>query len=221
MKKMFVPLAGLLMSVAVTGAHAFTWSSGGTSVSGEGLYTSVLGATTINFNSGSAPTGSPVNYTDGGAVLGNPSTHAALPNDDTYFFSVGPSTSDPAMISFSSSLRYFGFYWGSPDTYNIVELYKGSSLLGTFTGSLLAGVMQTDPDGNQAAGGYLNVVADNAGEYFDGIKFKSSNINAFESDNHAYITAVPEPGTYAMLLAGFAMMGFIARRRTRNISSFA
>jgi hypothetical protein len=36
-----------------------------------------------------------------------------------------------------------------------------------------------------------------------------------------FTTPVPEPGTYAMFLAGLCMMGFIARRRTRNISSFA
>jgi hypothetical protein len=30
------------------------------------------------------------------------------------------------------------------------------------------------------------------------------------------ITAVPEPETYAMLLAGLGLMGFVARRRTQN-----
>ena len=29
-------------------------------------------------------------------------------------------------------------------------------------------------------------------------------------------TAVPEPETYAMLLAGLGLMGFVARRRRRN-----
>ena len=29
------------------------------------------------------------------------------------------------------------------------------------------------------------------------------------------VTQVPEPGTYALLLAGFGLMGFIARRRMR------
>ena len=42
----------------------------------------------------------------------------------------------------------------------------------------------------------------------------SSGGNAFETDNHAFISAVPEPETYAMLLAGLGLMAVIARRKT-------
>jgi len=221
MKKLIAPLAGLMIGVAATSASAFTWTNGGIDTPGNnGLFSSQALAVTITFDSGSAPTGSPVNYAGGGVVLGNPSTHAALPADDTYFFSVGPSTSNPATITFASKLSYFGFNWGSPDTYNSVQLYNGNTLLGSFTGSVLANAMLVAPNGNQTVGGYLNVTADNANEYFDKILFISGT-NAFESDNHAYITAVPEPDTYAMILAGLGMVGFIARRRTRNLSSFA
>jgi hypothetical protein len=41
-----------------------------------------------------------------------------------------------------------------------------------------------------------------------------STQNAFETDNHAFITAVPEPETYAMLLAGLGMLGFMLRRKS-------
>jgi hypothetical protein len=41
----------------------------------------------------------------------------------------------------------------------------------------------------------------------------SSTQNAFESDNHSYIAAVPEPETYAMLLAGLGLVSAVARRR--------
>ena len=33
-----------------------------------------------------------------------------------------------------------------------------------------------------------------------------------------YVAAIPEPETYAMLLAGLGLMGFVARRRQRNLA---
>jgi hypothetical protein len=39
----------------------------------------------------------------------------------------------------------------------------------------------------------------------------SSNQDAFEVARFS-ITAVPEPETYAMMLAGLGLMGFVARR---------
>ncbi len=44
----------------------------------------------------------------------------------------------------------------------------------------------------------------------------ATNVNTYE--RHGFllsISAVPEPGTYAMLLAGLGLMGFVARRQRR------
>ncbi len=41
----------------------------------------------------------------------------------------------------------------------------------------------------------------------------------FEMDNMKFAAAVPEPETYAMLLAGLGLMGFIARRRSKNAAA--
>ena len=40
----------------------------------------------------------------------------------------------------------------------------------------------------------------------------SSSQNAFETDNYA-VNAVPEPGTWAMMLLGFGAIGYGMRRR--------
>jgi hypothetical protein len=44
----------------------------------------------------------------------------------------------------------------------------------------------------------------------------TSGSNAFETDNHAFIasvTAVPEPETYALMLAGLGFLGAVVRRK--------
>ena len=56
---------------------------------------------------------------------------------------------------------------------------------------------------NLAAGSYYLKVSGNV----------VSNTGAAFSANGSLVSAVPEPGTYAMLLAGLGLLGFIARRR--------
>ena len=83
--------------------------------------------------------------------------------------------------------------------------------LATFTGldaNNPANGDQTDPATNPLVtlffdGGHESLVA--------GLRLSSSQ-NAFETDNYA-VNAVPEPGTWAMMLLGFGAIGFGMRRR--------
>ncbi|MCX7185383.1 MAG: PEP-CTERM sorting domain-containing protein, partial [Nitrosospira sp.] len=192
-----------------TSASAFTFTTGGTAVAGEGLKSSVLGAITTDFNSGLS---NPANYTGGGVKHGSVVNQWASPPADTSnYFTVGPSTSSTGTVSFGFLASYFGYYGGSPDTWNSLQLLNNNVVIRTLSGNELAGIAGVQPNGDWSVGRYWNIFADNSTEYFNSVKFIST-INAFETDNHA-VLPVPEPETYAMFLAGLGLMGFMVRRR--------
>jgi hypothetical protein len=163
--------------------------------------------------------GGGVSYNYYGGALYNISTSpinsitARPPGSTGNFYSVGTTPaaqSGPGEVQFSTGLKYFGFLWGSPDTYNTVTYFNGASVLGSFTGFAPA-------NGDQSISRYFNAFA-GVGEQITRVTFASSQ-NAFETDNHAYIAAIPEPETYAMMLAGLGLMGLVARRRKQKLNA--
>ena len=155
------------------------------------------GLTIVNFDSGSLPT----NYSGGGIVgPGTSSSDWASPySDTTKYFSVGPSTSTPGVITANQGnyWDYFGLYWGSLDTYNAIEFLKDGVQVAYYTGQdiqdLGIGVIANGGQYNPSSNVYLNFDAQSSSEWFNKIILTSSD-NAFESDNHAFQT-VPEPLT--------------------------
>jgi hypothetical protein len=198
-------------SATSTQAGAFTIDFGNSPVKNNG---SVVGNATAGdiVYSGTGLNNS-FTYTDG-ALFSNSvliSGVAARPVGSTGdYLSVGNSgtSTGPSTLTFSKGLTYFGFLWGSPDGYNKVTFWNGSNKLGSFNGSA---VLQP-PNGNQSFASFFNVKTTGS-DVITKVTFASTGM-AFETDNHAFITAVPEPETYAMLLAGLGLMGAIVRRRT-------
>ncbi len=115
-------------------------------------------------------------------------------------------------------LASISFYWGSIDTYNNVKVLGAG---GVEIFSISGGPLLPPADGNQGAASTnrrVNFIA-GAGEVITGLVFTSTGV-AFEFDSFYADSAItgqgiPEPSSWAMLIAGFGLVGAASRRRNR------
>lgn len=207
-------LLGLILAFQAASASADSLTAWLTS----GPTTAVAGATTFDFGvSGISNSGAVgiLSATSGGATfsggsLFNVSTAgisglAARPVGSTgNFWGIQPG--QIGTITFTQGISYFGLLWGSPDYagWNDLTFYSGDTVIAAYNGTV------TQLDKNWANTVYFNVST--TGPLITKVTL-TANRPAFEVDNVAFAAPVPEPETYAMLLAGLGLMGFVARRR--------
>lgn len=219
------PTLIFLMTLLAQSSFAITVTSGGAAQTNQGLFTLVSNTITLDFNNGLLPNNANVVY-EGlatniitGSVSG---VSAAPPNDTSAYLTIGPARGQSVTVRFAAVVNYFGFFAGSLDTYNFVDLYLGNTKVNSLSGTQLATLGGFPADGNQGRGIYVNVFADTSAEHFDRIVLYSTS-NAFETDNHSFRfanrspgaeTAVPEPGSWMMAIIGVALIA-IGRRAAR------
>ncbi|MEH2308696.1 Npun_F0296 family exosortase-dependent surface protein [Nostoc sp.] len=172
-----------------------------------GPFSSYADAKTVTFDDGTAndPNGF-VTYSNitTNIVQGSVSSQYASPyGDNTKFLTISPVGSKVAgdsgfvNINFKEAVNYFGFYAGSLDDYNFVDIYKGNQLVKTFSGADVPTAIANGSWTSTQANMFINLVAD-TGETFDRVVMRSNGV-AFETDNHAYRLAKSVPESNAML----------------------
>lgn len=118
---------------------------------------------------------------------------------DTFNFTIGtPGTLSASAVSINLAnllgiTGLTGTLWDNhhPNGWNVLGTLSGNNVTANFS-NLAAGNYHIDFEGNATGtwgGSYLAAVS---------------------------VAAVPEPETYALLLAGLGLMGTVARRRSRN-----
>ena len=153
----------------------------------------------------------------GGAVFPGDLPFADQPfGSVSNFLAAGPAFVPPVVGSPSATLAFTGsgvslvsFLWGSPDLYNLLTVHSSSGADQTFTA---AGLGFPVTNGNQGFSQYVRFQGVGADKILSLTFSNVPAVNAFEVTNFT-ITPVPEPETYALMLAGLGAVGFVARRR--------
>lgn len=208
--KKFIILAGALALTPVTASHAAVTVSASAST---GPYS---GPTpTYDFDLGDL-----VPIAGGTRFDGNSIGVATVPfGTDGSYYAVGPASGTPAILSLAAFTKIgsLSFSWGSVDTSNLLEVLDRNAIpgvLASITGTQIQGLVGTA--GTYFPRGALVKLNFDGGTetQIGGLRF-SSRINGFEFDNIA-VAPIPEPSIWAMMLLGFAAMGFSLRRRDKT-----
>ena len=115
--------------------------------------------------------------------------------------------SNPATLEFGQLMGSVAFLWGSPDSYNTLELLRDGVVVYSMKGN-----QGLDPLSLEAS--WIAIEAQTYAESFDAVRFKTTG-NAFEFaninavDSHS-VNPIPLPASALLLLGG---LGFFARKR--------
>lgn len=181
---------GLNTPPAGAGAYV-TFDGAGGGLAGFTLSGSGYVVQTGNNGNGAAPADGPTNASD----------------DATNYLSTFGGT---ASLLGGTAYRSVSLYWGSIDQYNWLDLLDAA---GNTIGTVTYADIGAGANGDQLSGNTNRRVSIGTDFDFYGVGVRSTSA-AFEVDNIKFLSSVPEPTTWAMMIGGFGFVGGAMRRRT-------
>lgn len=208
--------------IALASAIAFSSFSAsalvvGTLGGGAGVFATLSSPTPGVPGSGGTLSG-PVSATIAGGAVYTADTNFAddvIPGETflgTGPFSGGFATPNTSTLTFTAPVSYISFLWGSPDAYNTLTVNStgGGSQTFTATGTGF-GTPFPVTNGDQTFAQSVQFTGV-GGSLITSLVFNSTQ-DAFEVGRFSVTAPIPEPETYALLMGGLGVLGFVARRR--------
>jgi hypothetical protein len=150
------------------------------------------------------------------AAPGVPGLAAEPAGDNSTFAAAEPGVNALFSTNPGFQLSTLSFYLGSLDDFNTLSFLHNGTLVTQFTGTQLT---VPHPANGDQADGFTNrryFFSMDAADGVNQVVFSSGGA-AFEFDNiAAAISLVPEPETWAMMILGFGMIGFMLRNGRRK-----
>jgi len=159
--------------------------------------------------------------------VGNLNNFWAAPANDTSHYGiatdVGALHDATFTIQSGFELTSFSAYLGSLDDYNSISFLSNGTTLKTYTGDDLAQFATGNNAGSSSTSGDDNrrfFFTFAASDDVTQVLFHSDG-RAFEFDNFAasFISTVPEPATWAMMILGFGFVGFMMRSNRQKTAT--
>ncbi len=211
----------VLLAAGVVAAVAAAPASAGTIIKTNGSAASFAapalpGGVVVDYNSSAGAPG----FTTSGSAFST-FTGSSAGNYQEPAFSDGSAYltvfKDGAYTLASTGAGYsiVSFFVGSLDVLNSVDiLATDGSILASYTGTQLASPAPADGSAtSNATNARLTYYGLGDTKAIGGIRF-TTGVNSIEVDNVVF--AVPEPTTWALMLAGFGMVGMMMRSRRRR-----